>query len=101
MTRVKTALDDAPVLPTGAVVEEWRIRLDQLLEQDRGSEVDQFVDWLDIAFGRREKDEPQQLDLRLHSRLADLYLESNSPQKAMGLLHKPKRSQAALLSHHW
>jgi len=81
--RVRTILKDARVVPTSGVVEEWRIRLDRLLEEDRGSEVDQFEDWLDIAFGKGSDDEGQALDLRLHSRLADLYLEGKQPQKAM------------------
>jgi tetratricopeptide (TPR) repeat protein len=83
---VNTSLLKAPALPTTEVVEEWRIRLDDLLRSKRASEAEHLHDWMDIAFGRGADDKGQPLDLRIHSRLADLYLKSRKYPKAIDQL---------------
>lgn len=77
------AMLNAPLLPSNVVIEEWRIRLDEVLAENRQSEVDQFHDWMDIAFGRRRDGELQPLDLRIHSRLADIYLAARNHERAI------------------
>jgi tetratricopeptide (TPR) repeat protein len=83
LAAVAESLMDAPALATSAVIEEWRIRLDQLLAQNRPSEAEYLHDWMDIAFGRSRTGEPLPLDLRLHSRLADLYLKAKKYDRAI------------------
>lgn len=80
---VRQSLLTAPMLPTNAVIEEWRLRLDDLLAQRRYSEVEHLHDWMDVAFGRERDDRPQPLDLRIHNRLADLYVKSRNYRRAI------------------
>ena len=80
---VAESLMDAPALATSVVIEEWRIRLDQLLEQNRQSEAEYLQDWMDVAFGRSRTGQKQPLDLRIHSRLADLYLKAGKHARAI------------------
>jgi tetratricopeptide (TPR) repeat protein len=77
---VETALDQAPLVPTEGVVQEWCIRLDELRAQNRMSEVKTVHDWLNVAFGRDCEDKP--LDLRLHRRLGELYLNARQYPEA-------------------
>jgi tetratricopeptide (TPR) repeat protein len=79
------------MLPSSVVIEEWRLRLDDLLRQKRFSEVEHLHDWMDIAFGREPNDQPQPLDLRIHSRLADLYLKSQNYGRAIQQLELARR----------
>jgi tetratricopeptide (TPR) repeat protein len=83
LAAVAESLMDAPSLATSVVIEEWRIRLDRLLDQNRQSEAEYLHDWMDIAFGRSRTGELQPLDLRIHSRLADLYLKARKYPRAI------------------
>ncbi len=83
LDQVSASLLKAPMLPSSTVIEEWRLRLDELLEQNRQSEAEHLHDWMDVAFGRSRDDRPQPLDLRIHSRLADLYLKAKKYQRAI------------------
>ncbi len=74
MAAVTTALDNAPLIPTEGIVQEWCVRLDELKSQNRMSEVRTVHDWLNIAFGRDREDKP--LDVRLHRRMGELYLNA-------------------------
>jgi tetratricopeptide (TPR) repeat protein len=83
LARVKKSLLDAPAVASPAVLGEWQLRLDELTQQNRASEVAQLHDWMDIAFGRSKQERPQPLDLRIHSRLASLYLKSAQTERAI------------------
>lgn len=80
---IQQPLLKAPMLPTPEVIEEWRIRLDEVLTRNRASEVEHLHDWLDIAFGRDRDEQPRPLDLRIHGRLADLYIKSRNYGRAI------------------
>jgi tetratricopeptide (TPR) repeat protein len=82
LEEVDEALLNAPALPRGNVIEEWRHRLDQVVDSNRMSEIDQLNRWMDIAFGI-EQDEPQALDLRIHARLGEIYLKALNTKKAI------------------
>jgi tetratricopeptide (TPR) repeat protein len=77
---VTRALDNAPLIPTEGIVQEWCVRLDELKAQNRMSEVKTVHDWMSIAFGRDREDKP--LDVRLHRRMGELYLNSRNYEKA-------------------
>lgn len=72
--RVSELLRLAPALPTPAMIDEWRGRLEALLKARRESEVRHLQRWIDIAFGRDKEDSERPLDVRLHSVLADAYV---------------------------
>jgi tetratricopeptide (TPR) repeat protein len=80
LAAVNTALDNAPLVPTEGIVQEWCVRLDELGEKERMSEVGTIHDWLNIAFGRDGEKRP--LDLRIHRRLGALYLSARNYDKA-------------------
>ncbi len=84
LLRVSACLLDAPALASPSVIEEWRLRLDELLRQNRASEAEHLHDWMDVAFGRGASAQP--LDLRIHSRLADLYLKAKNHPRAIAQL---------------
>jgi tetratricopeptide (TPR) repeat protein len=77
---VEQALNNAPLVATEAVVQEWNLRLDELKSQNRMSEVKNLHDWLNIAFGREQETRP--LDVRLHRRLGELYLNAEEYDQA-------------------
>ena len=83
LERVRACLLDAPAVASPAVIEEWRLRLDVIMRQNRPSEVAQLHDWMDLAFGRSRTDRARPLDLRIHSRLADVYLKAGQTERAI------------------
>jgi tetratricopeptide (TPR) repeat protein len=83
LTSIKAVLLNAPAVATPAVIEEWRLRLDGVLNQNRASEAEHLHDWMEIAFGRDGEKNPEPLDLRIHTRLAELYLRAKKPQRAI------------------
>jgi len=82
IAEVEKALATAPLTPTEAAVQEWCGRLDGLRAQKRFSEAKQLHDWLELAFGRSRKDTARPLDLRIHRRLGELYLDGKSYARA-------------------
>lgn len=80
---VQKCLLNAPALVSNVVIEEWRLRLETVMKENRPSEVDALHDWMDVSFGRDRKDRPQPLDLRIHMRLADLYLKAKNHKRAI------------------
>jgi tetratricopeptide (TPR) repeat protein len=80
ITTVTAALDQAPLIPTEGIVQEWCVRLDELKSQNRMSEVRTVHDWLNIAFGRDREDRP--LDVRIHRRMGELYLNARRYEDA-------------------
>lgn len=78
---VESALRRAPLAPTEENVQEWCSRLDRLRTEDRVSEVCHVHNWLNVAFGF-ESTNPQPIDLRLHRRLGELYLDIREYEQA-------------------
>jgi hypothetical protein len=78
LKRVQQALATAPMTPTEAAIQEWCRRLDDYRAERRFSEASNLHDWLDLAFGRSRKEAPRPLDLRIHRRLGELYLEGKN-----------------------
>lgn len=78
---VQSALRHAPLAPTEENVQEWCSRLDRLRAEDRISEVRHVHNWLDVAFGS-DSGYGQPIDLRLHRRLGELYLDIRDYEKA-------------------
>ncbi|WUO58435.1 TIR domain-containing protein [Streptomyces sp. NBC_00280] len=72
----REALRTSPLIPTEPIVNEWCTRLDILTEHHRHSEVRQLHEWLLVAFGQSEEKGEKPIDIRLHRRLAQLYMAS-------------------------
>ncbi len=75
LSSIKKILLNAPSLVTEASVQDWLVRLDKLVEDQRWSELPSFQQWMNIAFGYDQKTMRRQIDLRLHRRLGDYHLE--------------------------
>lgn len=71
-----------PLRVTEDAVQEWLLRLDQLDDETRFSEVAVLENWIDVAFGRDEQDRVRPIDVRLHRRMGDLYARANKPADA-------------------
>ncbi len=78
---VRAALRHAPLAPTEENVQEWCSRLDRLRSEDRVSEVYHVHNWINVAFGS-EGSKAQPIDLRLHRRLGELYLDIRDYEQA-------------------
>ena len=78
LVAVKNAMRRAPSLVNEANVQDWLARLDGLVRADRLSELDGFLRWMTLAFGREIADNADgsdvPIDVRLHRRLGELYL---------------------------
>jgi tetratricopeptide (TPR) repeat protein len=89
LSQVRQSLLEAPAVAAPSVIEEWLQRLDELKRDRRASEAEHLHGWMNIAFGRVPKKAGEQqppLDLRIHSRLADLYLKAKKPKQAIAEL---------------
>ena len=84
MQAIELALLNAPAVTGPAVIEEWCQRLDDLKRENRPSEAEHLQDWMDLAFGRADR--PRPLDLRIHSRLAALYMQARNHPRAIAQL---------------
>jgi tetratricopeptide (TPR) repeat protein len=87
---VQIALRHAPLAPTEENVQEWCARLDRLREEDRVSEVHHVHDWMNVAFGSEDQ-QPMPIDLRLHRRLGELYLDVREYRQAAGQFDLARR----------
>jgi tetratricopeptide (TPR) repeat protein len=87
---VQVALRHAPLAPTEETVQEWCTRLDRLREEDRVSEVQHVHDWMNVAFGSEDQ-QPMPIDLRLHRRLGELYLDVREYRRAADQLDLARR----------
>ena len=83
MAAVSAALLRAPGAPTAVAVDEWLSRLDALLKENRKSEVPYLQDWMEIAFGRQSATERRPIDLRVHTRLGEVYLGMRNYARAV------------------
>lgn len=84
LQQVQQSLLNAPAVMAPAVIEEWCLRLDDLKREKRASEAEQLQDWMDLTFGRAGR--PLPLDLRVHSRLAALYMKARNYTRAIDQL---------------
>jgi tetratricopeptide (TPR) repeat protein len=82
LARINELILTLPLMVTESAIQEWLGRLDQLVKENRFSEVDVMENWIDVAFGRVAKDKPRPLDVRIHRRLGDLYLSAGRPSDA-------------------
>jgi tetratricopeptide (TPR) repeat protein len=80
---VQEALLQSASLPTEANIREWVSRLDELAAADRLSELDGFVRWMRLAFGRQEGTPSTPIDIRLHRRLGQLFLGARDYDRAV------------------
>lgn len=83
LATVSEHLLNAPALASNMVIEEWRLRLDGVMAQNRFSEVENVHNWMDVAFGRERGEQPQPLDMRIHGRLANLYRKAKKYPRAI------------------
>ncbi|GGO10619.1 toll/interleukin-1 receptor domain-containing protein [Microbispora bryophytorum] len=79
---VAEALRTAPLTPAEPIVNEWCERLDALATGDRASEVRQVHEWLLVAFGQKGGGDERPIDIRLHRRLAQLYMATKRYREA-------------------
>jgi tetratricopeptide (TPR) repeat protein len=83
MTAVRAAILNLPMPLSEAAIDEWCQRLDQLSMNRRINEVRHLHGWIETAFGGREKGQALPLDLRLHRRLGELYLQTEDFERAV------------------
>ncbi len=83
LASVTQTLLRAPGVATSVAVEAWMSRLEGLLKENRRSEVGYLQDWMEIAFGRNLPTEARPLDLRVHTRLGDVYLATRNYKRAV------------------
>lgn len=83
LASVTQTLLRAPGVATSVAVEAWLSRLDALLKENRRSEIGYLQDWMEIAFGRDSPVESRPLDLRVHTRLGDVYLATRNYPRAV------------------
>jgi tetratricopeptide (TPR) repeat protein len=82
LEQVKLAVQDRPLPLTEAAVQEWCERLDELRRARRSREVGHLHRALLLAFTPTGS-EPPPLDLRLHRRLGEMYLEARQGAEAI------------------
>ena len=89
---VERALLKAPSLVTEANIQDWLARLEELVvKDDRGSELQGFQQWLDLAFGREGPSATVPIDVRIHRRLGELYLQRKDYARAVTQLSLARR----------
>lgn len=71
-----------PHAVTEAGIQEWLARLDDLEREKRLSEAPVLESWLDVAFGREANDKLRPLDVRIHRRFGELYVDGGRPGDA-------------------
>jgi tetratricopeptide (TPR) repeat protein len=82
LEQVKLAVQDRPLPLTEAAVQEWCERLDALRAARRSREVGHLHRALLLAFTPAGS-EPPPLDVRLHRRLGEMYLEARQGTEAI------------------
>jgi tetratricopeptide (TPR) repeat protein len=83
LSDVKKALLMLPLVPNEATVGEWLERLEQLRADGRASEAHILNRWIDVAFGARtEGTSATPIDVRIHRRLGQLYLDGKQFDRA-------------------
>lgn len=74
--KVVEVLPSLPIPVTEPALQEWIDRLDELRHARRQTETKVLERWIDVAFGRGESAKDPPLDLRVHRRLAELYISA-------------------------
>jgi tetratricopeptide (TPR) repeat protein len=88
---VATALLRMPSLVNEANIREWLDRLDRF-GPERASELPGFERWMNLAFGRDGEAAGIPIDVRLHRRLGELYLDLRNYECAMRQLNLARRA---------
>ena len=73
LNNVQSALLGLPSIPTESNIQLWLSRLDDLISENRHSELPSFERWLSLSFGYEGEATPAPIDLRLHFRLGMLH----------------------------
>lgn len=73
--RVNEALRIAPLEPSEGVVQEWCKRLDEAASEYRATAVQYLQKSIDVAFGSSQGHEKRPLDVRIHRRLGEMFLD--------------------------
>lgn len=84
---VDAATKRAPSLVNEASMQDWLVRLDALVHDDRISELEGFERWMMLAFGRDIDEDARAggipIDVRLHRRIGELHLEKKRYERAV------------------
>jgi tetratricopeptide (TPR) repeat protein len=88
LRRVEAVLRERPLPLDEAAVAEWIDRLDGLRRQKRSAEVGHHHAAMLRAFAAEGRGEGARLDVRLHRRLGEMYLEGGRPELAAQELAK-------------
>ena len=88
---VRRVLLNAPALPTGTILDEWRQRVERLGENNRASEVKQLQHWMEVSFGHEQEGEPQPVDLSIHVQLGELYAKNRDYRNAIAQFKLARR----------
>ncbi len=91
--KIQQSLLSTPSLVTEASVQDWLVRLDELIKDNRLPELIKYQDWMNIAFGLNSEATMQnQIDLRLHRRLGEYYLDQREFNHAKQQLRLARKS---------
>jgi tetratricopeptide (TPR) repeat protein len=82
----------SPSLVTEANVQDWRARLEALVDGNRLAELPDFERWMMLAFGRDADGATIPIDVRLHRRLGELYLGQRDFARACAQLTLARRA---------
>jgi len=92
LVKVSKSLLDTSSLVNEASVQDWLSRLNNLAQAKRWSELENYQHWMNIAFGQDQTNMRPQIDLRLHRRLGDYYLEQRNLSLAIEQLRLARKS---------
>ncbi|MEM9463022.1 MAG: toll/interleukin-1 receptor domain-containing protein [Myxococcota bacterium] len=87
LEKLKEVLSERPLPLSEPAVAEWLDRLDDLRAQKRSAEVGHYHRAILRAF-TSETNRDALLDLRLHRRLGEMYMDGNQPERAVDELRK-------------
>lgn len=90
LAQARGALLQAPSVVNEPNVQDWLVRLDALAREGRWADLSAFERWMMLAFGREPEasvsSEMLAIDVRLHRRLGQLYLDQRQFAQAAAQL---------------
>jgi len=89
---INKLLLNSPSLISEASVQDWLSRLDTLIKDKRWSELPDFQDRMNVAYGYSNETMLRQIDLRLHRRLGECHLEQKNFEQAITQLQLARES---------
>ena len=91
--KIQQCLLNTSSLVTESSVQDWLVRLDELIKDNRLPELIKYQDWMNIAFGLNSETTMQsQIDLRLHRQLGEYYLDQREFNHAKQQLRLARKS---------